>query len=134
MSELPTPELDRFIRTGEDYRFTVVATMVVKGVETMIGEARYAFDADALSVEFGLSIGDRWQNQGIGKALIGNLECRAASLEAGYIFGDTLRSNKPMISLARKSGYAAVARGELSRHCLPLAMRPCGAHEHHVVG
>jgi RimJ/RimL family protein N-acetyltransferase len=106
LSELPAPELDRFIHIGEDHRFTVVATMVVDGFETIVGEARYAFDADALSVEFGLSIGDRWQDLGIGKALMKNLECRAASLGAECIFGDTLRSNKSMIGLARRSGYA----------------------------
>ena len=109
LSELPTPELDRFIHIGEDHRFTVVATMAVDGFEAIVGEARYAFDADALSVEFGLSIGDRWQGLGIGKALMKNLECRAASFGAEYIFGDTLRSNKSMIGLARKAGYAAAA-------------------------
>ena len=82
MSELPAPELDRFIHIGEDRRSTVLATMVADGLETIVGEARYAFDADALSVEFGLSIGDRWQSQGLGGALIRNLECRAARVGA----------------------------------------------------
>jgi GNAT superfamily N-acetyltransferase len=109
LSELPARELDRFIHVGEDQRFAVVATMVLDGFETIVGEARYAFDADALSVEFGLSIGDRWQSMGIGRALIRNLECRAASFGAECTFGDTLRSNKSMIGLARKSGYAAAA-------------------------
>jgi hypothetical protein len=35
-----------------------------------------------------------------------NLECRAAAFGAASIFGDTLRSNDGMMSLARKSGYA----------------------------
>ena len=50
--------------------------------ETIVGEARYAFDADTDSFEFGLSIDDRWQGQGIGSALLGNLECRAAAFGA----------------------------------------------------
>src|SRR5256885_2265025 len=41
-------------------------------------------------------------------ALMKNLECRAAALGAEHIFGDTLRSNQTMISLARKSGFAFV--------------------------
>jgi|GEM_PF-335598 len=106
ISELPKLELERFIHIGEADRFTVVATIVVDGFETIVGEARYAFHVDTSSVEFGLSIDDRWQGHGIGKALLKNLECRAASFGAGRIFGDTLRSNATMIGLARKSGYA----------------------------
>jgi GNAT superfamily N-acetyltransferase len=105
-SELPPSVLDDFIHVGVADRFSVVATMLVDGRETIVGEARYAFDSDNASIEFGLSIDDRWQGHGIGKALLKNLECRAASFGAGRLFGDTLRSNDAMIALARKSGYA----------------------------
>ena len=105
-SELPPSLLEDFIHVGEADQFSVVATMLVDGFETIVGEARYAFDCETASIEFGLSIDDRWQGHGIGKALLKNLECRAASFGAGRIFGDTLRSNDAMIALARKSGYA----------------------------
>ena len=107
-SELPPSLLEDFIHVGEADRFSVVATMLVDGHETIVGEARYAFDSDTVSIEFGLSIDDRWQGHGIGKALLKNLECRAASFGADRLFGDTLRSNDAMISLARKSGYAFI--------------------------
>ena len=106
MRELPKSLLDNFIHVGEAEQFTVVATMIVDGFETIVGEARYAFHAENSSIEFGLSIDDRWQGQGIGKALLKNIECRAASFGAERLYGDTLRSNDAMISLARKSGYA----------------------------
>jgi GNAT superfamily N-acetyltransferase len=80
--------------------------MLVEGFEIIVGEARYAFDSDTASIEFGLSIDDRWQGHGIGKALLKNLECRAASFGAARLFGDTMRSNDAMIALARKAGYA----------------------------
>jgi RimJ/RimL family protein N-acetyltransferase len=107
--ELPPSVLEDFIHIGEADRFTVVATMLVDGRETIVGEARYIFDVDTASIEFGLSIDDRWQGHGIGKALLSNLECRAAAFGAERIFGDTLRSNEAMIGLARKSGYAFTA-------------------------
>ena len=107
--ELPPSVLEDFIHIGEHDRFTVVATMQVDGRETIVGEARYIFDVDTASIEFGLSIDDRWQGHGIGKALLSNLECRAASFGAESMFGDTLRSNEAMIGLARKSGYAFTA-------------------------
>jgi GNAT superfamily N-acetyltransferase len=106
MSELPKTELYRFTHVGEDDRFSVVATMTIDGIETIVGEARYAFNIATDSFEFGLSIDDRWQGHGIGSALLKNLQCRAAAFGARRLFGDTLRSNDVMISLARKSGYA----------------------------
>jgi GNAT superfamily N-acetyltransferase len=106
MSELSKTELDHFIHAGEDDRFSVIAVMTIDGFETIVGEARYGFEAAAASFEFGLSIDDRWQGHGIGSALLRNLECRAAAFGAKRLFGDTLRSNDVMIGLARKSGFA----------------------------
>ncbi|MGA7999180.1 MAG: GNAT family N-acetyltransferase [Bradyrhizobium sp.] len=106
MSELPHNLLEDFVHVGEDDRFSVIATMMIDGHETIVGEARYAFDPSNDSFEFGLSIDDRWQGQGVGSALLSNLECRAAAFGATRLFGDTLRSNAVMIGLARKSGFA----------------------------
>ena len=106
ISELPQTQLDHFIHVGEDDQFSVVAVMPIDGVETIVGEARYAFDAGTARFEFGLSVDDRWQGHGIGTALLKNLECRAAAFGAERLFGDTLRSNDAMIGLARKSGFA----------------------------
>jgi len=105
MAQLPPALLGRFIHVGEADQFSVVATMEVDGFETIVGEARYAFDFETGSFEFGLSIDDRWQGHGIGKALMKNLECRAAAFGATKLFGDTLRSNESMLALAKKSGY-----------------------------
>jgi RimJ/RimL family protein N-acetyltransferase len=106
MSELPKNVLEHFIHVGEAEQFSVVATMMVGGFETIVGEARYAFHADTESFEFGLSIDDHWQGHGIGSALLKNVECRAAAFGARRVYGDTLRSNDVMIALARKSGFA----------------------------
>ena len=108
MRELPKNLLEHFIHVGEAEQFSVIATMTIDGFETFVGEARYAFHAATSSIEFGLSIDDRWQGHGIGKALLKNLECRAASFGAERLFGDTLRSNESMMALARKAGHVFV--------------------------
>jgi RimJ/RimL family protein N-acetyltransferase len=134
MSELPQTELDHFIHVGERDRFSVIAVLVVDGIETIVGEARYGFEAAAASFEFGLSIDDRWQGQGIGSALLKNLECRAAALGTKRVFGDTLRSNEVMMGLARKSGFALtrhpddwkLVRFEKSIEAAPQAI-PCAS-------
>lgn len=106
MSELPQGLLDRFTHVSEATGFTVVATRMIDGFETIVGEARYVFHPETETFEFGISIDDRWQGHGIGAALLKNLECRAAAFGAQGIFGDTLRSNNGMMALARKAGYA----------------------------
>lgn len=108
ISELPKGLLHDFLEVGERERFTVVATMTVDGFETIVAEMRYALRAKTATVEFGMSVDDRWQGHGIATALLKNLECRAAALGAEHILGDTLRSNETMISLARKSGFTFV--------------------------
>jgi GNAT superfamily N-acetyltransferase len=108
MNELPTTVLDYFTHVGRGDAFTAIATVQIDGFETIVGEVRYAFHADSASIEFGLSVDDRWQGHGIGAALMKNLECRAASLRATSLFGDTLRSNDAMIALARKSAFVFV--------------------------
>lgn len=108
LSELPKGLLHEFLQVGERERFTVVATMMMDGFETIVAEVRYAFHPETSTLEFGLSVNDLWQGHGIATALLKNLECRAAALGAEHIFGDTLRSNQTMISLARKSGFAFV--------------------------
>jgi len=126
-SELPPSLLEDFIHIGEADRFSVIATMLVDGRESIVGEARYAFDSDTASIEFGLSIDDRWQGHGIGKALLKNLECRAASFGATRLFGDTLRSNDAMIALARKAGYAFTntpGDWKLTRFQKPIDVEP----------
>ena len=69
ISELPQNVLEHFIHVGEGDQFSVIATTMIDGFESIVGEARYAFDSDKDSFEFGLSVDDRWQGQGIGSAV-----------------------------------------------------------------
>lgn len=122
-SELPPSELDKALHVGEGNRFAVVAEMKVDGADTLVGEARYSYDAATQNSEFGLSIGDIWQGQGIGRAMLANLECRSAALGALRLFGETLRNNEQMIGLARKLGYvfsAAPSDWRVTRFEKPL--------------
>ncbi len=105
-SELPAGQLDAFTHLQSDGRFSVLATIDVEGAERIVGEARYALHDDTMRLEVGLSVADSWQGRGLGGAMLSNLQCRAAALGAAILFGDTLRSNGAMLSLARKAGFA----------------------------
>jgi RimJ/RimL family protein N-acetyltransferase len=103
--DLPASEYERMLRTGEGSHFAVLAEVGTGDERKIIGEARYAFDAVARTVEFGISLADDWHGRGMGSALLSNLECRAASLGADWIFGDALWNNQEMLRLARTRGY-----------------------------
>ena len=102
---LPPGELEKSIHSGEHNLFTVIAVTRIDGFESIVGEARYQIDPSTDRFEFGLSVSDHWQGHGLGRALLSNLECRAAALGARSVFGDTLRSNAAMIGLAARAGY-----------------------------
>lgn len=104
VGELPPSELEKTLHSGGNF-FSILATLKSGDADLIIGEARYAFDPVAARFEFGLSIDDHLQGQGIGTVLLSNLQCRAIALGASTIFGDTLRSNDAMQALARKAGY-----------------------------
>lgn len=105
-AELPQTQLESFIHPGAGGSYSVVATIAIDGVETVVGEVRYAYQPDTASLEFGVSVDDNWHGNGIGSALLFNLECRAAAFGAAWLVGDTLRSNGAMLGLARKVGFS----------------------------
>ena len=98
--------LDCLIHGRKGDRFTLVAEMREHARESIIGEASYGFDSEARCGEFAISVSDRWQSQGIGSALLCALQSRAISLGHFELFGETLKTNDSMKSLARKAGFA----------------------------
>lgn len=106
--ELPEHLLERFLSIGDEDAFTVIAMILGDRAERVVAELRYAHHADEAAIEFGLSVDDRWHGHGIGTALLGNLQCRAAALGAGLLYGDTLRTNVAMLALARSFGFTLV--------------------------
>jgi GNAT superfamily N-acetyltransferase len=129
-------EFAQLLRAGEHGRFAVVARMPVGGVSTIVSEARYAFDGAARSLEFGLSVHERFRGLGIGLAMLFNLECRARMLGAETMFGDTLRTNHEMQGLGHKAGFALTQTpGDWSEVRLrkAVAASPCAAPERNDV-
>jgi len=86
--------------------FTLVAEWHNGGCDAIIGEASYAFDRGKGRGEFAISVADRWQRRGVGEALLSAVQARAVSLGYLDLFGETLKTNEEMKSLARKAGFA----------------------------
>lgn len=105
INELTAAELDRITHHGAGNIFGLLAETVVRGETVVVGEAVYAVDAQAGTVEFALSVADAWHGRGIGQALIASVELRAARAGSLMLIGEALRSNDAMLGLAAKAGF-----------------------------
>jgi acetyltransferase len=80
----------------------IAATTMLDG-ETLIGVARYVRDKDA--AEFAIVVADAWHGRGIGRRLLAKLIDVARRRGIKRLYGEILRTNRPMLELVRKAGF-----------------------------
>jgi RimJ/RimL family protein N-acetyltransferase len=129
----PPPELlARF--TSVDYadHLALVAEVFTGGRETVIGEARYVRRSEGDSAEFAVSVAEPWQGKGLASLMLAKLTCRAASAGVTRMVGETLATNRRMIALARKAGFATRLSPDVSglilleKQVVPPTGQSCG--------
>ncbi len=106
LSELSPEMLARFTQIDYDREMALIAVVDKGGRETEIGVARYIINADGVSCEFAIVVGDDWRRRGIAGRLMGKLfECardRGLELMEGFV----LRDNKEMIDFCKSLGFS----------------------------
>ncbi len=106
LSELPPSELAKVLASnGRDAQTLLLVSQASEG-KRIVGEVRMALSCEDRAGEFALSIADDWQGQGVGSALIEEIERRAAAVGIERLVGDVLGTNRAMIGLARARGFA----------------------------
>jgi len=105
----PSDRLVHFL-TAIDYDrdMAFVCTFAGGSGEEVVGEARYAKNADA-SCEFGIAIADAWHNSGIAGLLMETILRNARDRGLKRMEGQVLASNKPMLRFARGLGFEILA-------------------------
>jgi acetyltransferase len=107
MNELPAPVLARFARPEAPDEVALVATARDGGKESMVGEARFVFDAHACRcAELAVAVTDAEQGRGLGERLRRGLIRRARDAGVACVYGDVLPDNHAMLGLARKLGFS----------------------------
>jgi len=100
-------ELERWTDIDPAREIALIALVPEGDGEQEIAVARCALDdEDPLRWDFGIVVGDAWQGQGLGEALLRRLiECAG---EAGIaaLSSITLSENHRMLSLARRLGFS----------------------------
>ena len=107
-SELYPELLERLTEIDHRERVAYAAVVYERGVEVMVGEARYAPGADLPgSSEFALVVADGWQDLGIGTLLMEKLLRHAREAGIRRMHGDVLQDNAGMLRFARRLGFEA---------------------------
>jgi RimJ/RimL family protein N-acetyltransferase len=109
VNELSASELHAMTHSDHGRYPALIAETVVNDTRTMIGEARYALTADGRGWEFAISVAEPWRCRALGTLLISIVGSRAKALGLRYLVGDVLSSNRAMMALARKLGFAVTA-------------------------
>ncbi|MGZ5158019.1 MAG: N-acetyltransferase family protein, partial [Caldimonas sp.] len=103
----PMPgELERWVDIDPAREIAIIAVAGDGDTEQQLGVARCALDAeDPTRWDFAIVVGDAWQGQGLGEALLRRLMRRADEAGVAALSGVTLSENQRMLSLARKLGF-----------------------------
>lgn len=105
--ELPPATLQRWATPDARREIAAIATVDEAFGERCVGEARsVAVDDAPQTHEFGLSVADDRRRRGLGSALLERLLCLARRAGVRWLRGDVLRENLPMLTLARRLGFA----------------------------
>ncbi len=98
--------LVRLTQIDYDRDVVLVAMQQPRGEEPLLGIVRLMSDPDVTKAEFSVVVGDRWQAQGVGAALLE--QCLSIARERGIesIRGLILAENTTMIALGRRLGFS----------------------------
>ena len=103
-----SPELLAMLtQVDYDRHLALVAIDETSSPERMLGVARFIADPDLSHTEFSIMVGDPWQGQGVGAALLLHLLRVAKKQGVARVWGTVLRENTQMINLGRKAGFSS---------------------------
>jgi acetyltransferase len=116
LSDLPEATAERFTTIDYIGHVALIAEVFADAGAMMIGEAQYIVDAgDAGACEFAVAVADDWQGMGLARRLLTRLADHAASSGIRRMSGDTIATNKAMIALAKRTGFAVARKPEDGR-------------------
>ncbi|HEX6000889.1 MAG TPA: GNAT family N-acetyltransferase [Hyphomicrobiaceae bacterium] len=113
MRELSPALIKRFTDIDYASHVALVAEVFADGQETVVAEARYAFNGDPAVAELAISVAADWQGRGLGRLLLCKLISRAAEVGISRLVGETLSSNAAMLRLAHKAGFTLTPSPEV---------------------
>ncbi|MGM9488254.1 GNAT family N-acetyltransferase [Ideonella sp. YS5] len=105
MNELPPRKLHDLTHVDQDHHVALAALAEREGRPELLGVARYIADAGGTSCEFAVAVDDAWHGCGLAGILMQALIDVARSRGLRTMEGMVLRTNTPMLKLARQLGF-----------------------------
>jgi acetyltransferase len=109
MAVVRVANVDRLRRTlaGFPQRGLAIAATIpaADGID-IVGMASFVLDSDPATGEFAMAVTDAWGGRGLGGGLLGAIVEAARSRGLEELRGHILADNQPMLSLARRVGFA----------------------------
>ena len=112
LPQLPTKLLERATRPEPERELQLVAVIGEGADEKIIAGARYGAIPDSRDCEFAVAVVDAWHGLGLARSLLETLEQLARARGFERMEGHVLATNKRMLSLARRLGFAEMASSE----------------------
>lgn len=106
-NELTTAMLVDLLNVDGIGRAAFVATITSGHEQQVIGEARYGVDEAGESATLTLVVTDIWQGQGLGELMLERLLVAARDAGVRRLVGSVAPSNRPMLRLMQRMGFAA---------------------------
>ena len=109
----PTPgELRQWTEIDPRRERALIAVTIVNGAEQQVGVSRFVHDAQSGDAEFAIVLGGAWQGRGLGVELLRCLIAAANEFGVRRLVATTLTTNRGMIGLGRKLGFAIAEEPE----------------------
>lgn len=123
LSELPPGMARYFTEIDLRQHVALLALAETENGPQQVGEVRYVCDGELPDqAEFALAVADNWQGQGLGARLLRQLVRIARQHGVRLLYGDVLRTNIPMLALARAQGFAPRPQGDARLVRMALAL------------
>ena len=110
--DMPHKRLQDFVAVDYSRKMEILATIVEKEKETIIGLGQYELNSDMHLAEVALVVKDRFQGRGVGKEILNYLIYLARRQGLLGFTGEVLVANRSMVRLFEKMGFDTEKRGE----------------------
>jgi len=98
--------MTRFTQIDYDREMAIIALIKDEGEEEMIGVVRIIADPWGEAAEYAILVADEWQGLGLGSQMTDYIIEIAQDMELERLYATVLASNKGMLSLFERKGFA----------------------------
>ena len=127
--DMPHKRLQDFVAVDYSKKMEILATIMEKEKEIIIGLGQYELNSDMHSAEVALVVSDKFQGLGVGKELLSYLIYLAKRQGLLGFTGEVLVENKSMVRLFEKMGFDTEKRSEEGVYEMRMWFRVDGSGE-----